>query len=160
MGCQGCQSQGQGCQGQGCQGQGQDQDYSLLGVLRMLYIDLGIWMGIWNWLDWVMWLIYGGGAMVAYDTGWIRVMGLIDGDMSWGRATGSGDGIDLWGRAMGSSTPAGSGRWDWFMGACHRGARHWLDRVTALIHGGTRHWLDQGAGIDSWGHAMGVRDPG
>ena len=48
QGCQGCQGQGcqdQGCQGQGCQGhgcqgqvcQGQGHDYSLLGVLRMLY---------------------------------------------------------------------------------------------------------------------------
>ena len=31
-----------------------------------------------------------GCAMVAYDTSWIRAMGLIDGDVSWGSVTGSG----------------------------------------------------------------------
>ena len=35
------------------------------------------------------------------------------------------------------------GRWDWFMGVCH---------------GGIRHWLDQGDGIDWWGRVMGARD--
>ena len=51
--------------------------------------------------------------------------------------------------------PVGSGRWDWFMEACHRGERHWLDRARGVIHGGMRHWLGRGDWIASWGHAMG-----
>ena len=43
------------------------------------------------------------------------------------------------------------------MEACHRGARHWLDRAMGLIHWGMRHWLGRGDGIDSWGLAMGTR---
>ena len=46
------------------------------------------------------------------------------------------------------------------MEACHRGARHWLDRAMRLIHGGIRHWLGQDDGIASWGHAMGARNTG
>ena len=54
---------------------------------------------------------------------------------------------------MGSATPVGSGRWDCFMGAHHRGAQHWLDRAMILIHGSMPHLLDWGDGIASWGHA-------
>ena len=48
-------------------------------------------------------------------------MGLIYGGVPWGH-----------------TTLAGLGRWDWFMGKCHGGAR-----------------LDRGNGIDLWGRAMG-----
>ena len=85
---------------------------------------------------------------------WIGVMALIGGVAPWGCAT-----------------LAGSGRWDWFMGARDIG---WI-RVMGLIHGGSpwghvtlagsgwwdwfigaRHggkwlWLDRGDGFDSWG---------
>ena len=128
QGCQGQGCQGQGCQGQGCQNQGcqgQGQDYSLLGFLRMLYRVYDQLMilarfrhlngnlklaGLGDGID--LW----GCAMVAYDTGGIRAMGLIEGDVSWGardwiqvmglicggapwgaqHRLDLGDGIDLW----------------------------------------------------------------
>ena len=96
-------------------------------------------------------------------SGWIRAMGLIYGGMPYGRTT--------W---------AGLGWWDWFMGACHGGTQHWLDRGVGidswglamgthgtcwiremgLIYGGVQHWLERGDGIDSWGLAMGACDSG
>ena len=119
-----------------------------------------------HWLDRGMGLIYGGvrhrldrgdgidlwGCIMGVHD-WIGVMGLICGDVPWG-----------------SATLAGSGQWDWFMGACntgwigamgliHGGTRHWLDRGDgSMIYGGARHLLDRGDGIDWWGCAMGIRD--
>ena len=55
------------------------------------------------------------------------------------------DGIDLWGAPCGHTALAGSGWWDWFLGA---------------RHGGTWHWLDRGNGIYLWGHAMRARNTG
>ena len=73
------------------------------------------------------------------------------------------------GHAIGAPDTGWIGRWDCFMGACHRGMRHWLDRgagidswglamgthgtgwigAMGLIYGGVRHWLEWGDGIDS-----------
>ena len=140
-----------------------------------------------------------GCAMEAYNIGWIRAMGLIDGDVTRGRATGSGwwdsfvgarhgerDTGWIWamgliyGARIGAQDTGWIGRWDWFMGACHGGMRHWLDRGNGVdlwqcaaldgmgwwdwfmgaCHGGTRHWLDLGDGIDLWGCAMGACSTG
>ena len=54
------------------------------------------------------------------------------------KLAGSGDGIDLWGVSWWHTTLAVSGRWGWFTGMCHGGAR-----------------LNPGDRIDMWGHAMG-----
>ena len=74
-----------------------------------------------------------GCAMVAYDTGWIRVMGLIDGDVSWGRATAAG-----W--------------WNWFVGESHGGAWHWLDPGYGIDLCGRK----MGAHDTGWIGAMGL----
>ena len=151
-------------------------------------IDLwGCVMGVCDWIGWWDWLV--GLRHGARDTGWIREMGLIHGGMrhwldrgdgidSWGHAMGPcdtgwigamglidggsrhwlarGDGIDLWG----CTTLAGTGRWHWFMGTRHGGAR--LDRGNGIdLWGhamGVRHWLDVGDGIKLWGRAMGARN--
>ena len=79
--------------------------------------------------------------------------------------------IDLWGVSWWHTTLAVSGRWGWFTGTCHGGARldrgdrinlwgramgtHVTGRIGAmgLNHGNMWHWLDRGDGIVSWGHA-------
>ena len=117
---------GSGLSGSGLSESGSGQDYSLLGVLRMLYRENDQLVilarlrhlngnlklaGLGNGIDW--W----GCAMVPYDTGWIRAMVLIDGGKCHGGARlDRGDGIDLWGHAMGSATLVVSEPWDWFMG--------------------------------------------
>ena len=148
----------------------------------MLYIDLGIWMGIWNWLDWVMWLIYGGvpwWRTTLAGSGWWdwlmgtchggarldRVMGLICGGAPWGarHRLDLGDGIDLWGHAIGAHDTGWIGWRHWFMGAHDIG---WIGAM-GLIHGGTPWgcvtlaksgwwvWLI-GAHITGWTGAMGL----
>ena len=77
------------------------------------------------------------------------------------------------GSPWGHATLAGSGRWDWFIGARNGGEWPWLDRgdgfdswglgywldgAMGLIYGGVRHWLEWGDDIDLWGCAMGARD--
>ena len=109
-------------------------------------IDLwGYVMGAHDWIG-EMGLICGDTPLV-WDTGW---------DTSWGTRLDQRDGINLWGHAMGCDTgwmwvmrliyggvpwgrATGSGRWNWFVGA---------------NHGGARHWLDLGEGIDLCGRVM------
>ena len=104
-------------------------------------------MGIWNWLDQAMGLIYevchGGVRYWLYQ----------------------GDGGDLWGPVMGVPDWIASGRWnqsvgrwDWFMGTCDTG---WME-VMKLVHGDTHHWLERGNGVDSgrWDWIMGICDTG
>ena len=127
----------------------------------------GAWLDRGDGIDW--W----GCTMGARDTGWIREMGLIHEahDIAWIGAMGLIHGGTPWGLG----TLAGSGRWDWFIGARHGGARPWLDRgdgfdwwvLVTLAgpgwwdwfmwarSGGAWHWLDRGNGIDSWGCANG-----
>ena len=66
------------------------------------------------------------GMPLGCNTGWMWAMGLSMGACYGGRATGSG-------------------RWNWFVGE---------------RHGGARHWLDPGDGIDLCGHAIGACDTG
>ena len=88
-----------------------------------------------------------GCVMVAYDTGCIRAMGLIYGDVSWGWPTGLGRWNQFVGGVpWGCTSLAGSGRWDWFMGTCDTG---WIGAME-LFHGDTRHWLEWGNGVDLW----------
>ena len=90
--------------------------------------------GAWHWLN------QGDGidlcAMGACDTGWIRALGLIYG---WA--------------LCGHATLAGSGRWDWFMTACH-GAHNtgWIGAMR-LIYGGAWLCLEQRDGIGLQEHA-------
>ena len=132
-------------------------------------------MGIWNWLDQAMGLIYGGvpwGVQHWLDRGdGIDVWGCIMGACDWIRVME----LICGGRVMGCVTLAGSGRWDWFMGVHHGGT--WLDRAMEVIcggapwgratlarsggrdwfigtcHGGVRCWLDWGDGTDFGGRA-------
>ena len=71
--------------------------------------------------------------------GWIGVMGLIGGVVPWGR-----------------TTLAGSGRWDWFMGARDIG---WIWAM-GLIHGGVPWGRATLAGSRQWVWLMGARDTG
>ena len=122
----------------------------------VILADLGIWMGIWNWLDWVMGSIYGcvpwWRTTLAGLGRWDWLMGTGHGDVWLDR----GDRIDLWGHAIGAHNTGWIGWWDWFMGTCDTG---WIG-VMGLLHGGTRHRLDRGDGIASWGLAMGTRGTG
>ena len=139
------------CQGQG-QGQGQGHDYSLLGLLRMLYrvYDHLVILVRLRHLNGNLKLAGSGDgidlwgcAMGVCDTGWIGATGLIYGDVSWGHATGSG-------------------RWNWYVGAHHGECNTRWIRAKGLIHGGAP-WVQatgSGNGIDLWGCTMGVRDTG
>ena len=106
--------------------------------------------GQWDWFmgahdtGWIgaLGLIHEGASWWAHNTGWIGAMALIYGGMPWWRVT-----------------LAGMGRWDWFTGAPHGGAWHWLDWGHGIYGGtpwGTWHWLDRGDGIDLWVCAMGA----
>ena len=88
------------------------------------------------------------------------------------KLAGSGDGVDLWGVSWWHTTLDVSGRWGWFTGTCHGGAR--LDRgdridlwgraigthftgwiwAMGLNHGDMWYWLDR------WNCFMGIRDTG
>ena len=112
----------------------------------------------------------------ACDSGWIRVMGLIYGDVPWGRAIQAGSGRLHWFMGMrhggvrldqmmgliggvapwGRATLAGSGRWDWFMGACDIG---WTGAM-GLIHGGTAWGHATLAGSGQWDWFIGARHRG
>ena len=128
-------------------------------------------MGIWNWLDRAMGLIYevchGGIRHWLYQgdgvdlqgrvmgaPGWIGAIESICGGVPWGRTSlaGSGDGIESWGYV----TLAGLGRWNCFMGTRDTG---W-SRAMGLIYGGVWHWLERGDGSDSRVLAMGAHDTG
>ena len=118
--------------------------------------------GVQHWVEQGDGIDSWGLTMGARYTGWIGAMGVIYGVCHGGvrHRLDRGDGIDLWGCIMGvhdwigvmgmicggvpwgSVTLAGSGRWDWFMGAHDTG---WIGAM-GLIHGGSRHWLDRGDG--------------
>ena len=120
-------------------------------------------MGLIHWgLPW-------GHAILAGSGQWGWFMGMRHG----GGRLDRGDGIDWWGCDMGAcliremglihggtpwghATPAGSGRWDWFIGARHGGARPWLDRGDGFDSWG----LPRLAGLGRWDWFMGLRGTG
>ena len=144
-----------------CQGQGQGHDYSLLGLLRMLYrvYDHLVILVRLRHLNGNLKLAGSGDgidlwgcAMGACDTGWIGATGWIYGDVSWGHATGSG-------------------RWNWYVGAHHgecdtrwirakgliyggaMGVGDWIRQwnwSVGVHHGGEWHWLDRGNGMTKY----------
>ena len=122
-------------------------------------------MGIWNWLDWAMGLIYevchGGIRHWLYQGHGVDLQGRVMGAPDWmWHWLDRGDGIVSWGHA----TLAGAGQWVWFMAVYCHGAHDtgWI-RVMGLIYGGVpwgmQHGLDRGNRIDlwdmSWGHTTG-----
>ena len=108
--------------------------------------------------------------MGVWSTGWIGAIGLINGDASWGCVTGvmgliggvapwgaqhglgQGDGIDSWGHA----TFAGSGQWDWFMGACHGPCDTGWIGAMGVIHRGAPWGRGTLAGSGRWVWLMGL----
>ena len=127
--------------------------------------------GRWDWFmgardtGWIgaMGLIHGGTpwrrATLAGPGWWDWFMGVRHGSAQhW---LERGDGINLWGRRRIMRVRS----WVGVMGLIYRGppwgARAWSGRYNWFLracHGGARHWLDMGDGIDLWGCAMGVRD--
>ena len=101
-----------------------------------------------------------GCAMEAYNIGWIRAMGLIDGDVTRGRATGSG----WWDSFVGARHGERDTGWIWAVGliygGMHRGAGHWLDRAMGLIHGGLPWGHATLAGSGQWDWFMAVCSTG
>ena len=66
------------------------------------------------------------------------------------KLAGSGDGIDFWGVSWWHTTLAVSGRWGWFTGTCHGGAR--LDRGDRIDL-----WVcAKGTHVTGWIRAMGL----
>ena len=125
-------------------------------------------MGIWNWLDWVMGLIYGGApwgwATLAGTGRWHCFKGMRYGGAQQDRGDGIdlwwhtmmvqhwldlGDGIDLWGAPWGCATGSGDRIDLWGCTTLARSGRG--DWFMWMRHGGAQHWLDRGDGIDSWG---------
>ena len=74
------------------------------------------------------------------------------------KLAGSGDGVDLWGVSWWHTTLDVSGRWGWFTGTCHGGAR--LDRSDRIDLWGRAMGHTSLAGSGRWDWIMGICDTG
>ena len=101
-----------------------------------------------GWWDWFMGVCHGGLQHGRGD--WIDLWGCLMGVRDWIGVMGLIGGVAPWGCV----TLAGSGRWDWFMGACDIG---WIWAM-GLIHGGTPWGHATLAGSGWWDWIIGARN--